>query len=114
MLDFADVPADRASRHEARLRPLRDRLPQRGVVGYTSYGLDENSFTSVEALEEFFLTQYALAPIIVVRSADLPTVVGIRDTTRQSGEIGGRPYPEDLELLADLGNGVVLLGRAER
>lgn len=101
---------DRVSRHERRLAGLRPLLPDSGMVGYASAGLRGRSFASLEAMQDFFLTQYVLAPVIVVRSADLPLVVG------DYGSAAGAPFtgraPPGYRVLVDLGNGVVLLGEA--
>ena len=104
----------RPSVQDQRLRPLREHLPPRGVVGYASDGLAGNSFTSVEALQDYILTQYALAPVIVLRTADLPLVVGIYSVGSAADSTAARPYPAGLVVLRDLGEGVVLLGGAER
>ncbi|UCC71612.1 MAG: hypothetical protein JSV86_14665 [Gemmatimonadota bacterium] len=101
------VPADRASRHEARFAPLREQLPARGVVGYASDGLAAGSFTSLEAMQDYFLTQYSLAPLIVVRGADPPLVVGNFRTAQSA-------LPEGTTVLRDLGDGVVLLRGVQR
>ena len=105
---------DRATEQERRVRPLREHLPARGVVGYISDGLIADSFTSVEALQDYFLTQYALAPVIVLKGTDPPLVVGVYAAEAAAEMTTGRVYPGGLVVLHDLANGVVLLGGAER
>ncbi len=104
----------RVSDQDERLRPLREHLPPRGFVGYASDGLAGNSFTSVEALQDYFLTQYALAPVIILRTTDLPIVVGNYSVDSAADSTGARTYPAGLVVLRDLDSGVVLLVGAER
>lgn len=105
--------ADRTAWQESRLEPLRAFLPQRGVVGYISDGLDGRSFRSLTGMQDFFAAQYALAPVILAPDARGAPVVGhFADSAslagaRAAGRFAGRA------VLHDLGNGVVLL-EAER
>lgn len=99
---------DRVSPHERRLAGLRAVLPDSGIVGYTSAGLSKRGFASLEAMQDFFLTQYVLAPVIVVSRADLPLVVGDYGDSVDSASVGRAP--PGYRVLLDLGNGVVLLG----
>ena len=55
---------DSVSQYEDRFRDLAPLLPRRGVVGYTK-GPPNGAFTT-EDFRRFLLTQYALAPHIVV------------------------------------------------
>jgi hypothetical protein len=89
-------------------------LPPRGVVGYASDGWSGNSFTTVEALQDYFLTQYSLAPVIVLRGTDLSIVVGNYPADSTAEPAAGRTYPAGLLVRRDLGNGVVLFEGAER
>jgi hypothetical protein len=52
--------------YERKLSSIKSLMPDRGVIGYT---------TDNGPLREFFWTQYFLAPLIVVRSAEPPLVV---------------------------------------
>jgi hypothetical protein len=106
--------AQRTSEQDERLRPLREHLPPRGVVGYTSDGWNGGSFTTVEALQDYFLTQYSLAPVIVLRGTDLPIVVGNYPADATTEPAAGRAYPAGLVVRRDLGNGILLLEGAER
>jgi hypothetical protein len=56
MLVSAPVPGPEVTDFERRFAPLREALPQRGMVGYVS---------DTDSVGEFFLTQYVLAPIVV-------------------------------------------------
>jgi hypothetical protein len=53
--------------NERRFDAIRRLLPQRGIVGYLSDRMD--------AAEQYFLTQYALAPLVVSRSPEHTVVV---------------------------------------
>jgi hypothetical protein len=68
---------DPASAWEDRLRLLRDDLPPDGPIGYIS---EENipglTFSAVDSDEEFALTQYVLAPRVLVRGAVLDYTIG--------------------------------------
>ena len=92
--------------YERRFGVLREALPARGVVGYLS---DEQGVD--EATKKYYLTQYTLAPLIVVRDADRALVVG--DFAR-----GGEGVPDvpsgGLKLVKDFGDGVALYAREER
>ncbi|MGD2216128.1 MAG: hypothetical protein PVJ64_05205 [Gemmatimonadales bacterium] len=99
----------RTSEEDERLRPLREHLPQRGVVGYASDGLSGSAFTTVDALRDYFLTQYALAPVIVVRGTNFPIVVGNYPADSAVETTGARAYRAGLVVRRDLGDGVLLL-----
>lgn len=59
---------DAATEWEKRLSALREDLPERGVIGYVSeQDYPGVSFNIVDQDEEFALTQYALAPLILDR-----------------------------------------------
>jgi hypothetical protein len=103
--------------HEARIAQLRPLLPPSGAVGYiTTVENDlifaaEKSFTNVEFLAQYVLTQYTLAPRIVRNSPDLPLVVG--------NFIDGPPAPGFLEknglvVFRDLGDGLILYRRERK
>jgi hypothetical protein len=100
--------------HEARIEQLKEALPASGAVGYvTTVENDrifaaERAFANVEFLAQYVLTQYTLAPRIVINSPDLPLVVG--------NFIDGPPAPGFLEKnglvpLKDFGDGLVLYRR---
>ena len=89
--------------YERRFDELKKWLPEHGVVGYVS---DETD--AIKETESYYLTQYALAPLVVVRGADRPLVVG------NFGH-GGQVAPvANLKIVKDFGNGVVLFETATR
>lgn len=87
------------SQYERRFDGLRKSLPASGVVGYLG---DENSY----GLPNYFLTQYALAPLIVDHSPDHAVVVGNFVSSSLSSV---RNRPLDLIVVQDFGDGVCLL-----
>ncbi len=89
--------SDEVTLYERRFDALRRALPRHGTVGYVS--------DRPEAGKEFFLTQYALAPLIVVRHPGAPLVVGnFFDPDTAPGVAAERR----LVLLHDFGDGVAL------
>ena len=64
---------DGVTQFTARYQPVRSLLPDKGVIGYMTdpaAAADE-----VNATAEFYLAQYALAPIVVVNSSNQRYVV---------------------------------------
>jgi hypothetical protein len=110
-----DLPeTDPVTIHEERIAQLRPLLPPSGEVGYVTTVENreifaaEKTFTNVEFLAQYVLTQYTLAPRLVRNSPDLPLVVG--------NFIDGPPAPGFLEKnglvpLRDLGDGLILYRR---
>jgi hypothetical protein len=65
---------DPVSRYERRFRGLEPALPARGLIGYTS-GSQAEVFTT-EDFRRFLLTEYALAPRVVINDTAPEWVVG--------------------------------------
>jgi hypothetical protein len=80
--DLLDDPIIMANR----LKLLEASLPPRGSIGYLSeQDIPGLGFNPIDQDEEFAMTQYALAPRIIVRGADQPLViVNIPNQTSQS------------------------------
>ena len=88
-------PDDIAQHSEQRFAAVKAALPQQGIVGYTG---DSNSPA------DYYLVQYALAPLVVDNSVNHPLVVG-----NFSGPQPPQSLPSArLQLLKDFGNGVLL------
>lgn len=100
-----------------RYAALKGLLPPRGTVGYLSEGpgppASENQApdeTEAYQARWFMLTQYALAPVIVVRDPNLSLVIcNVQNPTRVPQVCQG----PGLQLVRDLGNGIALLRRAQ-
>lgn len=105
-----DAPSalDAVSRHEKRFEELRDALSTHGVVGYVTDQQDGTGFTSQRGFDEYVITQYILAPVIVINSREPQFVVGNFSETF-SGE--PRPALQGFRLVRDFGDGVVLYAR---
>ena len=70
--ELGAVNVDPVAQWEERFEPLSARLPfVRGVVGYVSDAdVPGSEFDSANDAGEYVLTQYAVAPIIIVRGSD--------------------------------------------
>jgi hypothetical protein len=86
---------DMSSRSDQRFAALKANLPVNGVIGYIGESGDS-------ATPDYYLTQYALAPLVVDRSPNHAIVVGNFPSSPPA------QMPENLRLVKDLGNGVML------
>ena len=102
------VAQDEISRYEARFWLLRSALPPKGVVGYLSDPWPP-PFDG-DWLKGFFLTQYALAPLVVVDSISPALVIG---NFRSVGPERNAADPT-LVLVRDFGDGILLLRHQPR
>lgn len=111
-LNFAPKPlgTDEITLYEKRFAELKKILPYHGAVGYISNKQAEDIRFDVTAAE-YYLTQYALTPLVVVYSSNYPLVVG---NFRQA-VIDPQTYTSrNLVPLKDFGNGVMLLRRERK
>jgi hypothetical protein len=91
-----------------RLDPLRRMLPSHGTVGYEADSQDP--LAEREDVRRFYLTQYAVAPVIVVAGVDRDLVIGdyrVPDRCRICKS-------QDFTLAADFGHGLMLFRRKAR
>ena len=87
---------DEGTLYEQRLAKIRNRLPQRGIVGYAS---DTGH-------EHFYRTQYVLAPLILVRSDGPRLIIGnFSSVAARPDLLHGRPY----EVIQEYEDGLALL-----
>lgn len=96
---------DRITLYEKRFDDLKKILPPHGVVGYISDKQNEGNHGNVGALSDYFLAQYALSPVIVIRSPGYPLVVGNFHVNGTSLKASAN---RNLILVKDFGNGVML------
>jgi hypothetical protein len=89
-------PDNISEKSDQRFAAVKSRLPATGVIGY----IGESGNPSVP---DYYLTQYALAPLVVDRSAKHAIVIGNFSHSPPSD------LPPNLRLLQDFGNGVLLL-----
>ncbi len=87
---------DISKRSDQRFAAVKTRLPATGVIGYI--GESGNSSTP-----DYYLTQYALAPLVVDRSTHHAIVIGNFPLSPPS------VLPPNLRLVEDFGSGVLLL-----
>ncbi len=101
------IGKDEITLYERRFEGLKKILPEHGVVGY----LTEEGAEEVRANTEYFFTQYALSPVIVVKTQEPRLVVG-----NFSRAVSGSKVATDrnLTLLKDFGNGVMLLSNEDK
>ena len=101
IVDTPGVHHDQAEtelRAGQRFAALRDVLPRRGVIGYIGQS---------EGVGQYYLTQYALAPLVVDHSLNHSIVIGNFPTSRP------RELPNNLELVRDFGDGVLLFANKD-
>ena len=91
---------DIAARSDQRFAALKAQLPARGVIGYV--GEAGNDGTA-----DYYLAQYALAPLVIERSPNHPLVIGSYPTARPS------TLEENLQLVRDFGSGVLLFANKD-
>jgi hypothetical protein len=95
-------PDDIAKRSDQRFAALRAALPPRGVVGYV--GASGNA-----AVPDYYLTQYALVPLVVDHSPNHPLVIA----NFPNAPPPTSPPSEHLQLVKDFGNGVLLFANRD-
>jgi hypothetical protein len=93
-----------ARRSDQRFAALKAELPGRGVIGYVGE-------PRAAALGDYYLAQYALAPLVVEHSPNHAIVVGnFPPLLKEHVVTGVAPLPllENLQLVKDFGGGVFL------
>jgi hypothetical protein len=95
------VTADDISRRsDLRFAALKARLPANGVIGYIGE-------TGNSATPNYYLAQYALAPLVVDDSPDHAIVIGNFPSSSPSR------IPQNLRLVENFGDGVLLFAAKE-
>jgi hypothetical protein len=62
---------------DERLDPLKKDLPERGIVGYVSEkDIPGLTYSDTDEESEYIMTQYILAPLIIVRRVNTDLVIG--------------------------------------
>ncbi len=102
---------DEISLYERRFNSLREVLPKRGIVCYVSDQQTEPGGTSADRTRDFYLSQYALSPLIVISGAECKLLV-VNRTKPGHGMLIPNPLLGDEYLLVrDCGNGIMLFRR---
>ncbi|MFQ5666425.1 MAG: hypothetical protein ACE5I7_08330 [Candidatus Binatia bacterium] len=104
------LPADRITMNEGRFAALRTALAGHGVVGYLSPLPPDKLASSVQGIAQFYLTQYALAPVIVVND---PTQRFVVANFFGRAAPPARVHRPHLVTVHDFGGGVILLERTD-
>ena len=130
-------PEDTVKMYEKHFEGLKSILPSQGVMCYItddkSYAKrfltnstafsnrnaarrsfeeqPRNVFADSESLHAYCLTQYALAPLILVNATDCEFVVGNFNSTISIPEF---TMEKHMKLIKDMGNGVMLFRRESR
>jgi hypothetical protein len=91
--------ADTALRTGQRFAGLRQVLPKHGVIGYIGQNGD--------GVGQYYLAQYALAPLVVDHSLDHAFVIGNFPSSHPTG------LPKNLEMVRDFGDGVLLFANKD-
>ena len=93
-------PDSVAKRSDQRFAQLKAALPPRGVIGYIGE-------PGVAGTADYYLAQYALAPLVVDGSENHPLVIG--NFPDRSNE----PAPANLKLVGNFGDGLFLFSNEE-
>ena len=102
------VGRDLVTIYDRRFDELRSSLPDSGMVGYATDKEPQQVFSDSYAIQRFYLTRYALSPLIVVNDIDHKHVVGdFHDSPPRLEQYGEK----GLAVVKDYGNGVILFER---
>ncbi len=97
-----DLAAKIPNRSDRRFVLLKAALPAHGTIGYIG-----ETGAPIDVLGNYYLTQYALAPLIVENSANHSLVIGNFPKSPPSQPPGG------LKLVHDFGGGVFLFAQKD-
>ena len=112
--DLSQVGHDEITQYQKRFDPIREMLPERGIVGYSGGGLNYAEYWTSDAmaLRNWFLTQYTLAPVVVSITPNhrLTIINGSAGGSTDSANDGlsVRDLGDRMKLF-DFGNGLRLL-----
>ena len=104
-LNMACIGHDKVTLYIQRFSSLRKILRGHGIVGYITDKKPEEISKDFNALQGFYLTQYALSPVIVDNSLDYDLIVG-----NFNGLPPGKVFIKnrDVSVYKDFGTGVFL------
>ncbi len=94
---------DGVTEFNQRFAALRTMLPPRGIIGYMTDADAPPGDTNTVA--EYHLTQYAVAPVLVVNSPDQRFVIGNFHRVVTAGSLRDRGF----KVIREFGNGIALL-----
>lgn len=93
---------------ESRLEPIRKHIPEGVTLGYVGDFAYPAPLADVEQSIAFYWTQYALAPVPIVRNPAPEYLIG---NFLEPGSLETMKAHESLTLVHDAGNGVALFRR---
>lgn len=99
---------DRVVEQEHRLASLRQSVVERGIRGTAGYFTDvpgDQIFTTFPTVEQYYLTQFALSPLVLdPYASDHPwTIVNLRTT------VANPNLPSGYAVVEEFGDGLMLL-----
>lgn len=97
---------DQVQSYIERYAELRTLLPAHGIIGYVS----DDAATPPLNRDRFYMTQYALAPLIVVQDSNQALIICNVEDSTDASRVCQRP---GLVLVRDLGNGLALLRKVQ-
>ena len=89
---------------ENRFRPARERLPRAGEIGYISEHSPVDAIIDPVAVRDYYLAQYALAPLLVSPEPDRPIILGNYQTPINA--VGAPGVPTE-----HIGEGLFIIGQ---
>lgn len=95
---------DNITRWENKYENMKNLLPDNAIIGYFT----NKDFSNVEKMREFYLSQYTLAPRIIVNSLTENYVIANVDNLFNPIEFCKK---HQLKILANPGNGLILFER---
>ena len=87
--------------HVKRFEKLKDKLPGEGILGYFT----NRGYSADDDARFFYLTQYALSPLIIVRSTEPQTIIA---DVRDSFNSDKFSKKHNCYLLKNFGDGILL------
>lgn len=110
-VDFRGVDSknDNISRYENRFSEIKKMLYGEEVVGYITEKTPEEIFDDANAIAEYYLTQYAISPIVVDIRKRNGFIVGNFHSSQSVNNV----KMKKLSLIKDFDNGIILLKSAE-
>ena len=99
---FYNQKAENKETHHVRqLEKLKDILPEKGIVGYFT----NREYNTVDDTMSYYLTQYALSPLIIVRSTKPQIIVADVNETFNIKAFNSR---YNCRLLKNFGDGILV------
>ncbi len=110
-LNYKQIGKDGITQYENRFKELKKELPSWGTVGYISDIPSKQLLKDTKATVNYFLTEYAVSPVVVDNSQNHPIIIGnfqhkLTDTTVSE--------TSKFILKKDFGNGVVLFNNENK